>query len=433
VSMTHAYHEAQHIIKKHVNAGPDDVLLTLGQGMTSVINKFQRILGLRIPEQLKEYVMLNKDKNEGCFNIPEIDRPVVFVTHMEHHSNHTSWLETLADVVVLEPTKDMLVCPNQLKIELEKHKHRKHLYGAFSAASNVTGIIPPYYELAKLMHQYGGYAFIDFAASGPYVKMDMHPKDPEEQLDAIFFSPHKFLGGPGSSGVIIFNKEHYKNEIPDQPGGGTVEWTDRWGRKRYIDDIETREDGGTPGFLQTIRIALVIKLKEMIGVENIEAKEKELLDIAFPMLEKIPGLNILSGEHKNRIGVISFNHDTVHHNLLVKLLNDRYGIQVRGGCSCAGTYGHFLLNITEEISAKITKNIIDGNATTKPGWLRLSIHPTMTNEELIYVINAMAEVIQNIDEWKKPYYIDNKTNEWFHKDFPRKTPSDFASWFEFNK
>lgn len=427
VAMTHAYHKAQQIIKQHVNASEDDVLLTLGQGMTSAVNKFMRILGLKIPEQIKTYM----DDADKQFCIPEECRPVVFVTHMEHHSNHTAWLETIADVVVIEPDEQLLVKPENLEKEIQKYKNRKYLYGSFSAASNVTGIIPPYYELAKIMHRHGGYAFIDFAASAPYVEINMHPEDPEAYLDAVFFSPHKFLGGPGSAGILVFNKELYKNDVPDQPGGGTVEWTDRWGRKRYIDDIETREDGGTPGFLQTIRAALAIRLKEQIGTKNMEKREKELLKLAFEKMEKIPGLHILSGEHKNRIGVISFYHEKVHHNLMVKLLNDRYGIQVRGGCSCAGTYGHFLLNITQEMSEAITKEITTGNASHKPGWVRVSIHPTMTNEELNMVINAIKQVVENHDQWIKEYNHDKHTNEWFHKVFHRKTPEDFAPWFDF--
>ncbi|RLD69084.1 MAG: selenocysteine lyase [Bacteroidetes bacterium] len=427
VAMTHAYHKAQQLIKNHVNANANDVLITVGQGMTSAVSKFMRILGLKIPEQIREYL---KDP-ESIKEITEECCPVVFVTHMEHHSNHTAWLETIAEVVVIEPDKNLMVDPKNLEKALEKYKDRKYLYGAFSAASNVTGIEPPYYELAKLMHRYGGYAFIDFAASAPYVDMNMHPEDPEAALDAIFFSPHKFLGGPGSSGVLLFNKELYKNEVPDQPGGGTVEWTDRWGQKRYIDDIETREDGGTPGFLQTIRVALVIKLKEQMGTSNIQKREKELLTKVFSEIEKIPGLHILSGEHKERLGVISFYHTKVHHNLMVKLLNDRYGIQVRGGCSCAGTYGHFLLDVTREMSAKITSQLDVGDASGKPGWVRVSIHPSMTDKELMYVTNAIKEVINNHEEWIKDYYLDKKSNEWFHKKFHRKTPDDFIAWFEF--
>ncbi len=281
------------------------------------------------------------------------------------------------------------------------------------------------------MHRYGGYAFIDFAASAPYVDIDMHPEDPEAALDAIFFSPHKFLGGPGSAGILLFNKKLYKNDVPDQPGGGTVEWTDRWGRKRYIDDIETREDGGTPGFLQTIRAALVMQIKDQIGTNNIHNREKELLTKAFSDFEKIEGIQILSGDQKERIGVISFYHEKIHHNLIVKILNDRYGIQVRGGCSCAGTYGHFLLDVTKEMSERITSQLNSGDASNKPGWIRLSIHPLMTDDELKYILRAIKEVVENHEDWSKDYYLDKQVNEWFHKNFHRKTPDDFTHWFEF--
>jgi len=427
LAMTHSYHYARKVIKKHVNADENDVLLTVGQGMTSAANKFMRILGLKVPENLKEYW---QKEPKNAIKFPENCRPIVFVTHMEHHSNHTAWLETIADVEVIEPDENMRVNPENLHVLLEKYKDRTHKYGSFSAASNVTGIKPPYYELAKIMHEYGGYAFVDYAASAPYVDIDMHPEDPMSKLDAIFFSPHKFLGGPQSSGVLIFDKELYKNDIPDQPGGGTVEWTDRWGRKRYFADIETREDGGTPGFLQTIRIALAIKLKEQIATDKIKLREDELLKIAFEEMGKIEGLEILGGQGHDRIGVISFYHSKVHHNLMVKLLNDHFGIQVRGGCSCAGTYGHYLLHITKEISKKITSQISHGDSSMKPGWVRVSIHPTMTNEELYYIINAIKTVVKNQEEWQKEYFHDKKTNEWFHKEFHRKTPLDFAPWFE---
>jgi selenocysteine lyase/cysteine desulfurase len=250
-TMTIAYHEAQQLIKRHVNADEDDVIITTGFGMTSALAKFQRILGIKLPERLSQY----------C-NLPEEERPVIFLTHMEHHSNQTPWLESLCDVVVMEPGDDLHINPESLREELKKYEHRKMKIGSFSACSNVTGIITPYYELAEIMHEFGGYCFVDFAASAPYVKMVMHPPKAEQKLDAIFFSPHKFLGGPGSSGVLVFCKKLYKNRIPDHPGGGTVLWTNPWGEHSYFDDIEIREDGGTPGFLQAIRTALSIQLKE---------------------------------------------------------------------------------------------------------------------------------------------------------------------------
>ena len=196
--MTNAYHVAQKIIKKHCNANENDVIITAGSGMTTVINKLQRILGFKLPEQLKPFA-----------KIPEEYRPVVFLTHMEHHSNQTSWFETIADTIVIEPTESGLVDESKLEEALKKYQSRKIKIGSFTACSNVTGIRTPYHKLAKIMHQNGGLCFIDFAASAPYDEINMHPKDEEEKLDAIFFSPHKFLGGPGSSGVVIFNKSLY--------------------------------------------------------------------------------------------------------------------------------------------------------------------------------------------------------------------------------
>ncbi len=430
VSMTLAYHYAHERIKKHVNASKDDVIITAGSGMTAVINKLQRILGLKIPEQAREYCNIPIEQGAYCKSIPENDRPVVFITHLEHHSNHTSWLETIADVVVLEPDSKMRVNPDSLRKALEKYKNRKIKIGSFSACSNVTGIQPPVYELAKIIHQNQGYCFVDFAASAPYVKIDMHPDDPQARLDAVFFSPHKFLGGPGSSGVLVFNKELYKNRIPDHPGGGTVSWTNRWNQYSYLEDVEAREDGGTPGFLQAMRTAMAIELKEQMGCENIYEREKELIHLVFEEMKKIDRLHILAEDFKDRIGVFSFYADGIHHNLITKLLNDRYGIQVRGGCSCAGTYGHFLLHVDIIHSKQITKRIDEGDLSLKPGWVRVSIHPTMTNHEVKYITTAIKEVIENIDNWRNDYQYSPFTNEFYHKRFPRKTEKDFENWFK---
>lgn len=417
--MTLAYHQAHEIIKQHVKACPDDVIITSGSGMTDVLAKFQRILGLRISEQLS-----------SKFTIADDERPVVFITHMEHHSNQTPWLESIADVVIVPPDKNLLVCPNNLKIEIEKYKHRKVKIGSFSACSNVTGISTPYHALAEIMHDYSGYCFVDFAASAPYHEINMHNGNDKQCLDAIFFSPHKFLGGPGSSGVLIFNKKLYKNRIPDHPGGGTVTWTNPWGGHHYVDDIEIREDGGTPGFLQAIRAALAIRLKEKMGVDKMNIREAYLVDRTFQKLGKIQGLHILADEVKERLGIFSFYVDGIHHNLLVKLLNDRFGIQLRGGCSCAGTYGHYLLGMDESISKKITEAIDHGDLSMKPGWVRLSLHPTMTDEELDYIIAAIAEIVLHIDQWKADYKNVMKSNEFIHQTMTPKKPVDFNSWFD---
>ncbi|MCU0362604.1 MAG: aminotransferase class V-fold PLP-dependent enzyme [Bacteroidales bacterium] len=360
-AMTEAYHIAQKIVKDHVNASAEDVLIFTGTGMTSAIAKLQRILGLKVPEQAINFCTFTTGQYGKCKDIPNDNRPVVFLTHTEHHSNHTSWFETLAEVVLIEPDADLLVNPSALREEIRKYKERPLLIGSFSACSNVTGYKPPYNELARIMHENNGYCFVDFAASAPYVDIDMHPEDPMERLDAIFFSPHKFLGGPGSAGVLVFNKKLYKNQIPDSPGGGTVKWTNRWGGYSYISDIEVKEDGGTPGFLQGIRAALAIRLKEQMGTSNIALREEELLDIAFEKLAGIKGLHILADGIRDRLGVISFYVDNIHHNLLTSILNDRFGIQMRGGCSCAGTYGHYLLDVDFSLSKEITDRIDAGD------------------------------------------------------------------------
>lgn len=403
VLMTNAYHYAHKLIKKHVNADKNDVIITQGTGMTGVVNKMQRMLGLRTCGKLNK---------KTCIN--EMERPVVFITHMEHHSNHTSWYETNAEVVIVEPDENLLVKPENLRKIIEKYKERPLKIGSFTACSNVTGIETPYYELAEIMHEYGGLCFVDFAASAPYVDIDMHPANPKQKLDAIMYSPHKFLGGPATSGVLIFDSRIYKNEIPDQPGGGTVDWTNPWGQHKYIDDIEVREDGGTPGFLQAIKTALCIEVKNEMGTQNIRKREDELLKICFEEMAKIPGLRILAENIKHRLGVMSFYIENIHYNMIVKLLNDRYGIQMRGGCACAGTYGHFLLNVTFEQSKKITDKINHGDLSEKPGWVRLSLHPTMTNSELYYILNALKEIVKNIDLWSKDYQYNPHTNEFSH-------------------
>ncbi|MEA5108812.1 Cysteine desulfurase [bioreactor metagenome] len=402
-SMTRAYHEAHKRIKKHVNAGPEDVIITAGFGMTGVIVKFQRMMGLKMCGQLTD---------SKCFK--EKERPVVFVTHMEHHSNHTSWFETMSDVVVLTPDKDLLVDPEELRRQLENYKDRPLKIGAFTACSNVTGVGTPYHQLARIMHENGGFCFIDFAASAPYADINMHPGDPLEKLDAVLFSPHKFLGGPGSSGVLIFDRSMYKSRTPDQPGGGTVDWTNPWGEYKYVDDIELREDGGTPGFMQAIRTALCIELKERMGTINIAKREEELLDHAFKGMDKIPGLHILANNQRKRLGVISFYFENIHYNLVVKLLSDKYGVQVRGGCACAGTYGHYLLDVSYEHSKRITELINHGDLSQKPGWVRLSLHPTMKNSELDHILSALKEISIHHQTWMKDYMYNKHTNEFRH-------------------
>lgn len=417
-TMTLAYKEARDIIKRHVGADEHDALITFGSGMTAAINKLQRILGLKLPESYRERLLL-----------PENERPVIFVTHMEHHSNQVSWLETIGDVVVLEPGADGGVAADVLVKKLSEYKARSMKIGAFTACSNVTGIQTPYYELARLMHRAGGIVVIDFSASAPYVNINMHPRDPLAKLDAIVFSPHKFLGGPGTSGVLVVDSRICKHRAPDQPGGGTVIWTDPWGGYRYVADLEEREDGGTPGFMQAIRAALCIKLKEAMGSEAMLLREQEQLKLLFGRLDHIPGLYVLDGHFRRRLGVVSVHLEDIHYNLAVKLLNDRFGIQTRGGCSCAGTYGHYLFGIGKEASKAIFEQVEQGNLTEKPGWVRISLHPVMTDQEVLAIAEGIGQIAAHTAAWSKDYRYDKRSNAFRHMREDAFRPQ-ITGWFE---
>jgi selenocysteine lyase/cysteine desulfurase len=418
-TMTRAYHEALHIIKHHVGAGPDDIIISSNSGMTGVVNKFQRILGLKVHEKYRD-----------CIKLKEEEKPIVFITHMEHHSNQTSWLETLADVEII-PHNDLgLVDLEGFGRLIDQYKNRKMKIAAVTSCSNVTGISTPYYEIARMIHEAGGLCFVDFACSAPYIPINMHPKDKAQRLDAIFFSPHKFLGGPGSTGILVFCSSLYDNKIPDNPGGGTVDWTNPWGGHKYVDDIEAREDGGTPAFLQTIKVALCVKLKEEISSEKMLQREEEMLKIIWEGFDKLDNLHVLAGHIRDRLGVISFYIDDLHFNLAVRLLNDRFGIQVRGGCSCAGTYGHFLLHVDQNRSKSITDKISSGDLSEKPGWIRLSINPVMSNEEIHFIVQAITDLCHNHQTWAKDYSYDLETNEFVHENNPATEDKVVKNWFK---
>ena len=417
-TMSFALESALELIRQHVGGNDDDVVISAGAGMTSLVCKFQRILGLKIHEKFKNHV---KIKN----------KPIVFVTHMEHHSNQTSWLETIAEVKLIPYTKDGYIDLESFKVLLNSYDDRDLKIAAVTSASNVTGVYAPYYEISEIMHDNNGFCFVDFACSAPYVDINMHPENPQQCLDAIYFSPHKFLGGPGSSGILIFNKNLYNNRVPDSPGGGTVDWTNPWGEHKYIDDIQLREDGGTPGFLQTIKTALCIQLKEQMGINNILKREHELHKIIWDRLSNLSNLHILAGNISDRLGIYSFYIDNLHFNLGVQLLNDKFGIQVRGGCSCAGTYGHILLNVDTVQSHNITNTIDQGDLSLKPGWIRMSIHPTMSNQDVDFIVNAIEELAENHHSWSRDYSYNKSKNTFLYKNqkFALDNKNRGESWF----
>jgi selenocysteine lyase/cysteine desulfurase len=418
-TMNIALHKAMDVIKDSVGANNDDIIISAGAGMTMLINKFQRILGLKIHEKYQDQIKIG-------------NRPIVFVTHMEHHSNQTTWIETIAEVHLIPHNNVGKVDLVGFEKLISEYKSRETIITAVTSCSNVTGVFTPYHEIAEITHKYNGFCFVDFACSAPYIDINMHPEKETQYLDAIYFSPHKFLGGPGSTGILIFNKELYTNNIPDNPGGGTVDWTNPWGEHKYVEDIEAREDGGTPAFLQSIKTALCMNLKNEMGVENIIKREHELHNLIWDRLLNIKNVNVLADNISDRLNVYSFYIDDCHYNLVVQLLNDRYGIQTRGGCSCAGTYGHYLLDVDIKFSREITDQINEGDLTFKPGWIRMSLHPTMTDKEVLFIVNAIEEVANNHQKWDTDYKYNSDTNEFthIHKDFSSLNKERAYSWFE---
>ena len=398
MAMTQAYKFSQRIIKEHVNASSKDLILTTDSGMTGVLNKFQRILGFRASAKQQE--------------TNNINRPVVFVTHMEHHSNHISWLETIANVEVIPPNKECLVDLEVFKELLHKYRDRTMKIASITACSNVTGVTTPVKQISKIIHKSGGYCFVDYACSAPYVDIDMHPEEEGTHLDAIFFSPHKFLGGPGSCGILVFNSDFYHSKVPDHPGGNTVEWTNPWGGYKYFEDIEVKEDGGTPAFLQTIKAAMCISLKTEMGVKNIQKREEYLKELFFDGISSISNLLILESSLLDRLAIFSFCIAKLNYNLGVRILNDRFGIQCRGGCSCAGTYGHYLFGIDQEQSKKITDMIEVGDLSQKPGWIRISLHPTMTDKEVLFIVDSVKSLAENHHSWSKDYELNSKNGQY---------------------
>ncbi|MCH8552302.1 MAG: aminotransferase class V-fold PLP-dependent enzyme [Natronospirillum sp.] len=378
--MTGVLQEAETMLRQHVNAGERDVLLFAGNGMTGALAKLIRMLGLWVHEQHRAAVLAQ---------IP--NRPLVYITHMEHHSNHTPWLETLAEVKVIPATETGEVDLAWLAEDLQDQTGRPLLLASVTAASNVTGVAAPYRAIASLLHQYQGYCLVDFACAAPYVDIDMHPAD-EEPLDAVFFSPHKFLGGPGSSGVLVFNRGLYHNRVPDQPGGGTVLWTNPWGEHRYFDDIAERESGGTPGVLQAIKAALAAQLKKEMGTADMAHREQLLNQVFFERLDECPGVQVLASHQRQRLSVFSLLFNQVHYSEAVQQLSREWGIEARGGCGCAGTYGHYLLDIDRATSQRITSQLDQGDLSVKPGWVRLSFHPMMTVKDVERIADAVRAV-----------------------------------------
>ena len=396
--------DARAIIKQAVGADERDVVVFCGSGATGAIAKLVDVMNLRLPKDLDaRYRLLDR--------IPREERPVVFIGPYEHHSNELPWRESIADVVMIREDPDGRIDLAHLESELARYGDRPTKIGSFSAASNVTGIGSKTLAISKLLHRHGALAFWDFAAAGPYVKVEMNPvaEGPDEHLaykDAVFISPHKFIGGPGTPGVLVAKRKLFRNTVPVVPGGGTVAYVNKE-EHRYLDDPEMREEGGTPAILESIRAGLVFQLKEAVGHDTIRAREESFIRRAIASWQKSPNIEILGNHDAWRLSIVSFvvrhGERYLHHAFVAALLNDLFGIQARCGCSCAGPYGHRLLGIDLETSKHFEREIVRGCEGIKPGWVRVNFNYFLSEPTFEFLLEAVHMVAN--EGWKLlPHY-----------------------------
>lgn len=421
--------DARRIIRDAVaGQGPaeDIVVIFCGSGSTAAIDKLIGILNLRIPADLDDRYGLSG-------HIPRDERPVVFIGPFEHHSNELPWRESICDVVTIPEDRDGHIDMAVLEERLVEFAARPLRIGSFSAASNVTGIVSDTHRIADLLHRHGALSFWDFAAAAPYVDIEMNrdcDEHPQCHKDAVFLSPHKFIGGPGTPGVLAVRRELLTNRVPVVPGGGTVAYVNPL-EHVYLDDPAHREEGGTPAIVESIRAGLVFQLKQAVGVDVIRAHEERLLRRAVQAWRSHPGMEILGNLDADRLSIVSFvirrradgsPGRYLHHNFVVALLNDLFGIQSRGGCSCAGPYGHRLLGIDLERSHEFEREISHGCEGIKPGWVRINFNYFISDPVLDYVVEAVALVADHGWRLMPDYTFDPATGLWRHRAGPVEPP-----------
>jgi selenocysteine lyase/cysteine desulfurase len=408
--------DARRIIKRAVGGDERDVVIFTGSGATGAINKLIDILNLRIPKDLDRRHQLSEQ-------IPASQRPVVFIGPYEHHSNELPWRESIADVVVIAEDLNGRIDLDMLEQQLVAYADRPLKIGSFSAASNVTGIGSKTREIASLMHRHGGLCFWDFAAAGPYVCIEMNMADgqPDGHLiykDAVFLSPHKFIGGPGTPGVLVVKRDILRNSVPSTPGGGTVSYVSS-ASHTYIDDPEHREEGGTPAIVESVRAGLVFQLKESVGPEAIREREEHFIRRAIERWSKNPNIRILGKLDAWRLSIVSFmvRHGDryLHHNFVVAVLNDLLGIQARGGCSCAGPYGHRLLGIDLSTSEEFAREIRSGSEGIKPGWVRVNFNYFISERTFQFLLDGIDLVASEGWRLLPDYTFCPRSGQWRHR------------------
>ncbi|MDD8026446.1 MAG: aminotransferase class V-fold PLP-dependent enzyme [Acidobacteriota bacterium] len=421
--MTRLYHAALDLIRRLVNAGPQGKVLPAGSGSTAALKKLLEILGVYVAPVFRERIEAD---GPLAARLDE-DKPIVFIGPYEHHTNELMWREAFAEVVVVGLDAGGRMDLRDLERKLRAPRREGRLrYGSFSAGSNITGLRTPVYEVARLCHENGCPVFFDFAATAPYVEIDMN-RDRASYFDAVFFSPHKFLGGPGSSGVLVINEKLYRTDLPPTTaGGGTVVYVGPSGHD-FSDDIETRESAGTPPILQTIRAALAMDLKDKIGVDVIARVEAARRARFVAAVAGQPGIEWIGrADDPEATPILSFNirhgDRILHPKLVARLLNDLFGIQSRAGCSCAGPYGHLLLDINHERSVRYRQAIQCGYQGIKPGWVRINIHYVFGEDDVDFLAQALDFIARRGAEFLRVYAFDRTTGEWFQAEERQDAP-----------
>jgi selenocysteine lyase/cysteine desulfurase len=408
--------DARKIIARCVGATEEHAVIFCGTGCTGAIDRLIGVLNLRIPADLDDRYGLTD-------TIPLNERPVVFIGPYEHHSNELPWRESIADVVTIHEDLHGGIDLEELEAGLVEYADRPLKIGSFSAASNVTGITTPVREVSVLLHRHGALAFWDFAAAAPYVGIRMGPggeSSDDERLDykdAVFISPHKMIGGPDTPGLLIARRELFTNRVPDVPGGGTV-WYVNPDEHRYFEDPERREEGGTPQIVGAIRAGLAFALKEAVGTEAIREREESFIRRAIDSWGDNPRIEVLGDRTHERLSIVSFvvrqGGQYLHHNFVVALLNDLFGIQSRGGCSCAGPYGHRLLGIDVEKSREFEREIGRGCEGIKPGWVRVNFNYFISETVFSFILDAVHFVADHGWRLLEQYDFDPHTGLWRH-------------------
>jgi selenocysteine lyase/cysteine desulfurase len=412
---TRIAHQAGAYLKRSVGADERYAIAFPGTGATGAIKRLQEILGVAVPCSRREALLAA---------LPEEERPVVFVGPYEHHSNEVSWRESLAEVVTVPLGPDGRLDVDALEALLSDPRYApRPKLGSFSAASNVTGIRTDVPAVARALRRHGARVAFDYAAAAPYVPIDVRPGG-EAQIDAVMLSPHKFLGGPGSPGMLVFHRDLYRLRSPTTAGGGTVAYVGPQGHD-FLDDVEAREDAGTPAIVQRIRAALAFRVKERVGPAWIEAREEAWRERALARLAAHPAIEVLGPTDVPRLAVVSFlvrdlaapptaggRPATLHPRFVVRLLSDLFGVQGRAGCSCAGPYGHALLSIDADASAAYRHAIEEGYEGVKPGWARVSFHWLDAAEEVDFLLDAVAFVAQHGARFLPLYAFDWRSGAW---------------------